>query len=95
MLARQPALEPEPEYKFYSARKWRFDWAFVSKKIAIEVEGNAWNVKGGGRHNQDADLEKYNQAALLGWRVLRFSPGMLAREPMQCVELVESVLKNA
>lgn len=83
---------PQAEYRFHPVRKWRFDWAFPEQKIAIEVEGNAWNVSGGGRHMQDTDLEKYNNAAALGWRVFRFSPSMLKRDPMACVMIVAETL---
>ena len=84
---------PIPEFRFHPSRKWRFDFAFADKKIAVEVEGNAWNVRGGGRHMQDGDLEKYNQAALLGWRVFRFSPAMLENNPEDCIHLIMDALK--
>lgn len=46
--------------------------------IAIEIEGGVWNQ---GRHSRgkgmEADMEKYNRAALLGWRVFRFTPAMV------------------
>jgi very-short-patch-repair endonuclease len=67
-------LFPEPEYRFAEKRKWRFDYAWPDKKIAAEIEGGTWI---NGRHNRgssiEADLSKYNEAALLGWRVFRFS----------------------
>ena len=85
--------EPAPEYRFDTTRRWRFDWAFPDPfKIAVEVEGNAWNVAGGGKHMQDKDMEKYNAAAVQGWRVLRFSPGMLKRDPVGCIETVKKAL---
>jgi very-short-patch-repair endonuclease len=69
-------LQPVREYVFHSTRKWRFDFAFVEQKIAIEVEGR-------GRHQSDGgfakDAEKYNAAAKLGWRVLRYTPAMVYR----------------
>lgn len=85
---------PEAEFKFDPVRKWRFDWAWPSKKIAVEVEGNAWHVPGGGRHMQDKDLEKYNTATLDGWRVFRFSPGMLERDPVKCISMIMGVLND-
>ena len=48
---------------------------FGVTKVGIEIEGGAWTQ---GRHTRGkgfiADMEKYNHAALLGWRVLRFTP---------------------
>ena len=67
-------LYPEAEYRFSKDRKFRFDFAFPTRKIAVEVEGGTWVQ---GRHNRgssiEADLEKYNQAAIEGWMVLRFT----------------------
>lgn len=81
---------PAEEYNFdkHLGRKHRFDFAFPAHRIAVEIEGNAWNVKGGGKHMQDADLEKYNIAAMEGWRVFRFSPAMLKRDPHGCISMV-------
>ena len=60
------------EYRFHPTRKWRFDYAIPSHLIALEVEGGVWT---GGRHIRASgflgDMEKYNNAALLGWRVFR------------------------
>lgn len=64
----------EREYKFHSSRRWRFDFANVDKKIAIEIEGG---IHRKGRHVRPkgylGDLEKYNEAAYLGWKVYRYS----------------------
>lgn len=55
-------------------KDWRFDFVLTDYRIAIEVEGGIFN---NGRHVRPkgfaADCEKYNHAALLGWRVLRFT----------------------
>lgn len=64
------------EYKFYPSRKWRFDHAIVEDKIAIETEGGVWT---GGRHTRGKgfinDMEKYNTATAMGWKVFRIVPG--------------------
>lgn len=64
----------ESEYRFAENRKWRFDMAFPAQMLAVEIEGGTWI---NGRHNRgssiEADFIKYNEAALLGWRLLRFT----------------------
>lgn len=65
------------EFPFHPTRKWRFDLAAIGPKLAIEIEGGFF-LKDGGRHTRGAgarsDCEKYNEAVLLGWRVLRVLP---------------------
>jgi len=69
---------PEREYRFATPRRWRFDFAYPGCKLAVEVEGGVWV---NGRHTRGAgyqsDCEKYNAAALAGWRVLRFTTAMI------------------
>jgi hypothetical protein len=69
------------EYRFHGERLWRFDIAWPeqavsgARRIAVEVEGGAW-VKGGhtrGLHFK-SDIEKYAEAQVLGWIVLRVMP---------------------
>jgi hypothetical protein len=63
------------EHKFHPTRRWRFDIAIPSLKLAIEYEG----VYGGGksRHTSTTgytgDCDKYNEAQILGWKVIRFT----------------------
>ena len=64
----------EQEFKFHPKRKWRADFHLVGKMILVEVEGGIWS---GGRHTRGkgylGDIEKYNAATVMGYRVLRFS----------------------
>jgi len=68
-------IEFVKEYRFHSERRWRFDYAIPSYKIACEIEGGCW-IRG--RHSRGAgmiaDMEKYNTATILGWRILRYTP---------------------
>jgi very-short-patch-repair endonuclease len=84
---------PEREYRFHPERKWRFDFAWPHALIAVEVDGNAWHTKGGGRHGKDSDREKINAAASLGWRVFHFSPTMLESDPTTCITMVMGALE--
>ena len=74
-------IEREHYFAREIGRKWRFDFALVKQKIAIEIEGGVWT---NGRHTRGAgfiaDMEKYNTAALLGWRILRFTPAQIKQE---------------
>jgi very-short-patch-repair endonuclease len=80
------------EHQFHPTRRWAFDWAWPRALLAVEVDGGQ-HVAGGGRHNTDGDREKLNQAAALGWRVLRFSGAMLASDPIGCVQVVRAALE--
>lgn len=75
------------EYRFHSTRKWAFDYASPVLRIAIEIEGGVYGRgkpcplckrKRGGAHSSVTgilrDIEKYNEATVAGWRVLRFTP---------------------
>lgn len=65
---------PEREYRFDDVRRWRFDFAWPDFRVAVEVDGAIWSA---GRHNRgagyEADAEKLNAAAALGWRVFRYT----------------------
>jgi len=67
-----------PEYKFYEGRKWRMDYALPESKLFIEVEGGVFT---NGRHTRGKgfmnDMEKYNTAAAMGWKMIRRVPGNL------------------
>lgn len=94
-------IEPVCEFRFCATRQWRFDYAFPTFDakgqdtggIALEVEGGAWT---GGRHTRGKgfknDLEKYNRAVLLNWRVLRVQPENL--RTMATIEMIRELLRK-
>lgn len=71
--------EPVPEHRFAPPRKWRFDWAWPDYRVALEIEGGVF-IRG--RHSRGAgmqkDMEKYNRAACLRWRIIRCTPKQFA-----------------
>jgi hypothetical protein len=79
---------PVSEYRFHATRKWRFDMAWPSHKLAVEVEGiggpRSRHLSWVGFH---ADCEKYNTAVIMGWRVLRVTAQQV--ESGQAVEWLE------
>ncbi len=68
----------EKEFRFHPVRKWRADFAHLPSRTLIEIEGGIYV---NGRHNRGAgfaaDLEKYLEAALAGWRVVRLGSNEL------------------
>jgi hypothetical protein len=66
------SLDYQREWRFHPTRRWRFDLAFPEISVALEVEGGAWS---GGRHTRPmgflGDMDKYNEAVLMGWLLLR------------------------
>jgi len=90
-VANGPALEAE--LVFHPGRRWRADFAHIPSRTLIEIEGGIWIH---GRHNRSegflADIEKYFEAALAGWTVLRLSERQLTLEIVQRVaRFVKSV----
>jgi len=77
------------EYRFHPKRKWRFDYAHPELMIAVETEGGVWvqgrHIRGKGYIN---DMEKYNAAQLLGWKVLRYTPQQTDKMINDITELV-------
>lgn len=75
---RAAGIQFEREYRFHPARRWRFDFAVPNESLAIEVEGGVWS---GGRHTRGKgfteDCRKYNEAAILQWRVIRVTTEMI------------------
>jgi len=81
---------PVTEYRFHVKRLWRMDYAWVEDKVALEVEGGIW---AGGRHNRASgflrDMEKYNTATMMGWRVVRCTPQTLThRETIEMIAVL-------
>lgn len=69
------------EHRFHPTRRWRFDFAHPGAKVAVECDGLTY---GGGRHQRRdgfaEDCDKANAAALLGWRLLRFTRRQIIEE---------------
>lgn len=84
-------VECVKEYRFHPTRKWRFDYAIPEYKIALEVEGGVWTR---GRHTSPkgflGDIEKYNTATLMGWRVFRTTPDELYK--LSTINLIKSAI---
>lgn len=83
------------EYRGIPDRKFRFDFAWLDKRVAVECEGGLY---GKGGHNSvegiNRDCEKYNLATLNGWRVLRLTERSLRVDPVGCIDMVRQLLRT-
>lgn len=82
------------EHTFHPTRKWRFDYAFPELMVAIEYEG-LFSASKKSRHTTikgfTEDAEKYNEAAILGWRILRIT----ALDYHKVMDLLDRIVKTA
>ena len=80
----------EREFRLHQTRRWRSDFAHMESNTLIEIEGGIWV---NGRHNRaagfNADLEKYLEAGLSGWRVFRLGPDQIT---MPIIERLAAVV---
>jgi very-short-patch-repair endonuclease len=64
------------EVEWHPARDYHFDFYWPKLRLAVEVEGGQ-SVPGGGHHQRrggyEHDCTKYNEAALMGFTLLRFT----------------------
>jgi len=74
------------EHRFHPERRWRFDFAHLPTKTAIEINGGVWS---GGRHVRGAgylrDREKINAAQMLGWKVFELGTGQVTTDNVQAI----------
>lgn len=87
---------PIPEHRFHPQRLWRFDLAWPELLVAFEREGGTGKI-GQSRHTRpkgyEADCEKYSEAAILGWCVIRGTARMI--EDGRAVSLLLKALDRA
>jgi very-short-patch-repair endonuclease len=93
LVKRATLPAPVAEYRFAPPRRWRLDYAWPDARLALEVEGGVWTR---GRHTRGSgfvkDMEKYNELAARGWRLLRVTPDLLAT--LSTVELLRRALTD-
>lgn len=86
-------LEIVKEHRFLKERRFRFDYAILEYKIAIEQEGGIWT---NGRHTRGSgykrDMEKYSLAAVNGWIVIRRTPQELSTSAT--LDLIRTAVQN-
>lgn len=103
ILETKLGIECWAEYPFHPKRKFRFDYAFPTEKVAVEIDGGLYNQYKGlhsGRHSgglgQKTDMEKMNLAAEMGWTVLHYTPSekMDTNTMLQILRTIKAHKKN-
>jgi very-short-patch-repair endonuclease len=81
------------EYRFHAKRRWKFDFAWPDRMVALEIEGGTWT---NGRHTRGlgftADCEKYNEACTMGWKIIRVTGDQVRNG--KAVEWITKLLKG-
>lgn len=93
------------EHHFMPGRDFAFDFAELTRKVALEVEGGVYGKgkpcpvckrRRGGAHGSISgilrDIEKYNEAAVLNWKVIRATPEQV--DSGEAFAWVERALEN-
>lgn len=82
----------EVEYKFHKTRRWKFDYAIPQFKIAIEYEG-VNSIKSGHTTVKGftKDCDKYNAAAMCGWKLLRYTALNYKKVGADLIELIDNI----
>jgi len=84
----------------FCKRKFRFDFAFVDEKIAIECDGGTRIIKTKtgklttGRHASDTDYEKRCLAAIHGWKMLAFTSNQIDKDPKKCIDYIKEIYQK-
>jgi len=98
MQLRAMKIPHKTQYRFHEKRMWRFDFAFPEIQLAVEVQGvtNIQFHKGkpfiGGHQSPQGmknDLEKFDEAMRLGWRVYQCEQQMVSSgRALQTIEIL-------
>jgi very-short-patch-repair endonuclease len=66
---------PVKEHMGIPGRKYRFDYAWLTEKVAVEIQGGVYTKHAHGSVTGIlAGYRKANECAKFGWRVLYFTP---------------------
>jgi very-short-patch-repair endonuclease len=84
----------EKRFRFHPTRRWRADFAHLPSRTLIEIEGGIYiNDRRNRGAGLAADLEKYLEANLAGWRVERFRVSYL-RTILSLLRIVASLISK-
>ena len=82
------------QHKYVPGRKFQADFAFPLQKLLVEVDGGIYSRRAHGSVTGIiADMKRSNIAAISGWRVMRFRPDEILKQPEEVVEQIKQALE--
>ena len=65
-------IKYEKKFQFKSTKHWRFDFHLIEHRILVEISGGPWSGGRGGKlANKAWSLDRYDDAAEMGYTVVR------------------------
>lgn len=65
-------IKYEKKFQFKSTKHWRFDFHLIEHRILVEISGGRWSGGRGGKlKNKAWSLDRYDDAAEMGFTVVR------------------------
>lgn len=80
--------QPVREYRFDSVRRWRIDFAWPERKLAVEIESSVHRIKS----RFAGDISKYNALSFGGWVLFRFTAQQVKRG--EAIDMVKKYLNR-
>jgi very-short-patch-repair endonuclease len=87
-----PEPVPQHEVRLKGDVIARLDFAYVDRKVAIELDGAAYHS---GELAQRRDRRRDNRIGALGWRVLRFDWNEVTRTPEYVLQTIDAFMEPA
>lgn len=82
-----------PQHIFHPRRKWRFDFAHLESKTAIEIQG--FGTGHASYSGMRSDYFKHNEAVRLGWSILYFmSSELCPKKISKTIGYIEHIINT-
>lgn len=81
------------QVKYVPGRKFSADFAFPEQKLIVEVDGGIYTRRAHGSVGGIiSDMKRTNFAAINGWRVMRYRPDEISKEPDRVIQEITQAL---
>ena len=81
------------QFKYVPGRKFEADFCFVEQRLIVEVDGGIYGRRAHGSISGIiADMKRTNYAAMQGFRVMRYQPSEITKEPARVIAEIQEAL---